>query len=92
MGTSAGVEECVDWGRRMHPNVESIGLAERLEQHRGELTVFCRRMLGASEADDSVQETFIRAWRGFESFEGRAPLRSWLSTESQERLSRHARG
>ena len=35
-------------------------------------------MLGASEAEDSVQETFIRAWRGFEGFEGRAPLRSWL--------------
>jgi RNA polymerase sigma-70 factor, ECF subfamily len=77
MGTSGGVEECLDWGH-MHTSVKSIGLAERLEQHRGELTAYCRRMLGASEADDSVQETFIRAWRGFERFEGRAPLRSWL--------------
>jgi RNA polymerase sigma-70 factor, ECF subfamily len=53
-------------------------VAERLEPHRAELTAFCQRMLGASEAEDSVQETFIRAWRGFERFEGRAPLRSWL--------------
>ncbi len=51
---------------------------QRLEPHRAELTAFCQRMLGASEAEDSVQETFIRAWRGFERFEGRAPLRSWL--------------
>ena len=56
----------------------SIGVAERLEPHRAELTAFCQRMLGASEAEDSVQETFIRAWRGFERFEGRAPIRTWL--------------
>ncbi|MGH3143540.1 MAG: RNA polymerase subunit sigma-70 [Gaiellales bacterium] len=62
----------------MQTNLGSIGLAERLEQHRAELTAFCRRMLGPSEAEDSVQETFIRAWRGFERFEGRAPLRTWL--------------
>ena len=62
----------------MQANLESIGLPERLEQHRGELTGFCQRMLGASEAEDSVQETFIRAWRSFERYEGRAPLRSWL--------------
>jgi RNA polymerase sigma-70 factor (ECF subfamily) len=35
-------------------------------------------MLGPGEAEDSVQETFIRAWRSFELYEGRAPLRSWL--------------
>ncbi len=59
-------------------NLEAIGLFERLEEHRAELTKFCRRMLGPSEAEDSVQETFIRAWRGFERYEGRAPLRAWL--------------
>src|SRR5256712_13138201 len=49
------------------------------EQHRSELRSYCYRMLGSPfEADDAVQETFIRAWRGFEGFEGRAALRSWL--------------
>jgi RNA polymerase sigma-70 factor (ECF subfamily) len=51
----------------------------RLEQHRVELTAYCYRMLASAfEAEDAVQETFLRAWRGFERFEGRAALRSWL--------------
>ena len=54
-------------------------LEQRLEQHRRELTAYCYRMLASSfEAEDAVQETFIRAWRGYERFEGRAALRSWL--------------
>ena len=51
----------------------------QLEQYRSELTGYCYRMLGSAfEAEDAVQDTFIRAWRGFERFEGRAALRSWL--------------
>jgi RNA polymerase sigma-70 factor, ECF subfamily len=50
-----------------------------LEQHRRELTGYCRRVLGSSfEAEDAVQETLMRAWRNFDGFEGRATLRSWL--------------
>src|SRR5947207_7264471 len=50
-----------------------------LEQHRRELTAYCYRMLASPfEAEDAVQEAFIRAWRGYDRFEGRAALRSWL--------------
>jgi RNA polymerase sigma-70 factor (ECF subfamily) len=54
-------------------------LDARLEAHRVELTGYCYRILGSAfEAEDAVQETFIRAWRGYDRFEGRAALRSWL--------------
>ncbi len=50
-----------------------------LEQHRQELTAYAYRMLGSSfEAEDAVQETFVRAWRNLERFEQRASLRTWL--------------
>ncbi len=54
-------------------------LESALEEHRGELTGYCYRMLGSVfEAEDAVQETLLRAWKGLDRFEGRAAFRSWL--------------
>jgi RNA polymerase sigma-70 factor, ECF subfamily len=54
-------------------------LEDQLEHHRGELTGYCRRVLGSRfEAEDAVQETLLRAWRSLDRFEGRGALRSWL--------------
>ena len=54
-------------------------LEQSFEELRSELTGYAYRMLGSPfEAEDAVQETFIRAWRAYEGFEGRSSLRSWL--------------
>ena len=50
-----------------------------LELYRRELTGYCYRLLGSwDEAEDAVQDAFLRAWRSVDAFEGRAQLRSWL--------------
>lgn len=57
----------------------TLELVDSMESHRVELKAYCRRMLGSpSEAEDAVQETLLRAWRGAGGFEGRAVLRTWL--------------
>ena len=53
--------------------------AEQAKTYRHELRVHCYRMLGSyDDAEDMVQETFLRAWRGRSDFEGRSSLRTWL--------------
>ena len=52
---------------------------ELTEPHRRELQMHCYRILGSiQDAEDLVQETLVAAWRGLETFEGRASVRSWL--------------
>ena len=57
---------------RSHTLAGGEAATEDLEQYRRELTGYCYRMLGSVfEADDAVQETMVRAWRGLDAFEGR---------------------
>ena len=71
--------ECGVVAVRPDTAARSDALLDDLEQYRRELTGYCYRMLGSGfEADDAVQETMVRAWRGIDAFEGRSALRSWL--------------
>jgi RNA polymerase sigma-70 factor (TIGR02960 family) len=58
---------------------DADAFSELIEPYRRELHLHCYRILGSvEEAEDVVQETLLAAWRGFEDFEGRASVRSWL--------------
>jgi RNA polymerase sigma-70 factor, ECF subfamily len=50
-----------------------------VDEHRAELHAHCYRMLGSlQDAEDALQETLLRAWRGLAGFEGRSSPRTWL--------------
>jgi RNA polymerase sigma-70 factor, ECF subfamily len=59
--------------------VDERGFRRVVDEHRAELHAHCYRMLGSfHDAEDALQETLLRAWRGLPGFDGRSSLRTWL--------------
>ncbi|WP_431877602.1 RNA polymerase subunit sigma-70 [Micromonospora marina] len=76
MGTDTRLQEL---GVRDLAEVDEPAFTGLAQRHRRELHVHCYRMLGSFEdAEDTVQETFLRAWRRRETFAGRSTFRAWL--------------
>jgi RNA polymerase sigma-70 factor, ECF subfamily len=58
---------------------DETAFARIVEEHKAELQAHCYRMLGSlHDAEDALQETLLRAWRGLPEFGGRSSLRTWL--------------
>ncbi|MBD3947724.1 RNA polymerase subunit sigma-70 [Nocardioides ganghwensis] len=60
-------------------DMDEASFTAAAERHRRELHVHCYRMLGSfQDAEDAVQETFLKAWRARGTYEGRSTFRAWL--------------
>lgn len=71
---------------------DEVAFQALTESRRRELQVHCYRIVGSvQDAEDLVQETLVSAWRGLESFQGRASLRSWLYRIATNRCLNHLR-
>jgi RNA polymerase sigma-70 factor (ECF subfamily) len=61
------------------PDAGSGEFSLLVDQYRAELLAHCYRLLGSvHDAEDALQEALVRAWRGYEAFEGRSSARTWL--------------
>ncbi|QKE83310.1 sigma-70 family RNA polymerase sigma factor [Arthrobacter sp. NEB 688] len=72
--TGSPTQAAVDGGTRTDTDFDAA-----VGRYRRELLAHCYRMTGSpSDAEDLVQEVYLRAWRAYDSFEGRSSLRTWL--------------
>jgi RNA polymerase sigma-70 factor, ECF subfamily len=79
MTTESTVESSVDSTVEVEAPPTADEFPEVAQRYRRELLAHCYRMTGSVyEAEDLVQETYLRAWRSYDGFEGRSSVRTWL--------------
>jgi RNA polymerase sigma-70 factor (ECF subfamily) len=91
--TAAGDVRTAEAALTLARDGDEAAFAALTGPYQAELRAHCYRMLGSvHDADDAVQETLLKAWRGLSRFEGRSSVRSWLyaiATNAAVDLARH---